>query len=156
MSDSPIYRPPVAYYFKLGFTGISSDTDAAFQEAAGISMELEVQEQEEGGENRYRHKLPKPAKYSNLTLKRGEVLSGSQLAKWCQETIGGNFENPIKPKAITVSLLDVNSKNGDTLMSWNFVNAYPIKWSISDLKSNDNALVIESMEFAYDYFTQSS
>jgi len=35
---------------------------------------------------------------------------------------------------------------------WNVVQAYPLKWSMSDLKSSENAVVVESMELAYQYF----
>ncbi|MEO5562048.1 MAG: phage tail protein, partial [Chitinophagaceae bacterium] len=37
---------------------------------------------------------------------------------------------------------------------WNIVAAYPLKWSTSDLKANDNSIVIESIELAYQYFTR--
>ncbi len=156
MSDNSIYNPPVGFYFKLGFTRVSAQTDATFQEASGISMELETREVAEGGENRFRYKLPEPGKYSNLVLKRGLVDKGSPLAIWCIDTLTGALDKAISPKTITVSLLEANSSGGKPSMVWEFVNAYPVKWSISDLQLQNNMLVIESLEFAYNYFQQST
>lgn len=150
MPDSNYY-PPVGFYFSLAFTGISSDNDVAFQEASGISSEMDVQEVAEGGENRFKYKLPKTGKYSNLILKRGLMTKSSPLATWCQSTILSNLEKAITPKDITVTLLN---QDGDKLMAWNFLRAYPVKWSISDLKSQENNLVVETLEFAYTYFEQ--
>jgi phage tail-like protein len=143
------YYPPPSFYFSLAFDGISGDADAGFQEASGISAEIETEEVANGGENDFKYKLPKAAKYSNLVLKRGLVTSGSDLATWCEDTLSGGLNAQIKTKSITLSLLN---SEGDALMSWNFVNAYPVKWSISDFKSQDNSFSIETLEFAYNYF----
>jgi phage tail-like protein len=37
-------------------------------------------------------------------------------------------------------------------MSWSFVKAYPLKWSVADLKSQESSVLIETIEFAYQYF----
>jgi hypothetical protein len=36
-------------------------------------------------------------------------------------------------------------------MSWNFVKAYPVKWAINDLKSQESNILIETIELAYQY-----
>lgn len=143
------YYPPPSFYFSLAFDGISGDADAGFQEASGMSAEMETEEVANGGENNFKYKLPKAAKYSNLVLKRGLVTSGSDLAKWCETTLSGGLNAQIKTKSITLTLLN---SEGDALMSWNFVNAYPVKWSISDFKSQENSFSVETLEFAYNYF----
>ncbi|MEZ4873955.1 MAG: phage tail protein [Flavobacteriaceae bacterium] len=68
---------------------------------------------------------------------------------WCASTIDEGLANPIKAHDVSVSLLD---EEGMVLVTWTFYNAYPIKYSVSDLKSNENALAIETMELAYTYF----
>ncbi len=40
--------PPVAFYFKLSFTGISGAVEASFKEVSGISMEMGTEEISEG------------------------------------------------------------------------------------------------------------
>ncbi|WP_289028549.1 phage tail protein, partial [uncultured Algoriphagus sp.] len=38
------------------------------------------------------------------------------------------------------------------LQAWNFINAWPIKWNIEGLNAMENTLMIESIEFAYQYY----
>ena len=146
------YYPPVGFYFKLSFTGVSSANDVGFQEVSGISTEMGIEEITSGGENRFKYKLPTGTKYGNLVLKRGLMLDSSQLAQWCFSTIGSDLSQTIIPRTIIVSLMD---PDGKPLMIWNFVRAWPVKWSISDLKSMEGEVVVESIEFAYNYFNVS-
>ncbi len=147
--DEELY-PPVGFHFKVEFKlpGLEAEErEARFQEVSGLSKSLGVEEYKEGGENRFSHRLPLPAKYSNLVLKRG-VLRNSKLIKWCFDAID-NFV--FRPVEVTVSLLNEKSK---PIVVWNFVGAYPVKWSVTDLRAQENSLVIESLELAYKYFTK--
>ena len=141
--------PPVAFYFKLSFGGVGSLLDASFKEVSGISMEMDTEEITEGGNNRYKHRVPTSTKYPNLVLKRGYVPIASTLISWCEDTFGGGLSTTIKTKTIMVSLLN---EYGLPLKSWNFVNAWPVKWSASDLNSMNNEILIETLEFSYSYF----
>lgn len=145
-----VYYPPVGFYFKLSFTGVNSVVDYAFQEVSGLTMEMGFEEITEGGENRFKHKLPTGAKHSNLILKRGMVTtSDSQLATWCSDTVLSDLSATITPKTVNVMLLDPDAK---PIIIWNFFNAWPVKWNFSDLDSAKGEIVIESIEFAYSYF----
>lgn len=148
--------PAPSFYFELSFSGISSDSDAGFQEASGIEAQIETEEVKAGGLN-YSYKLPKATKYSNLVLKRGIMSPKSSLTAWCYRTITSGLnskpnKSPILTKSITLSLLNVDKS---PLMTWDFINAYPVKWTVSDFKSQDNGIVIETLEFAYSYFMKS-
>lgn len=136
---------PVSFYFKLSFKG----DDAAFQEVSGISKDLQLEEVVGGGENRFKYRLPSTTTSQNLVLKRALIGKGSKLVDWCAATMDSGLSVPIETHDVTVSLLDAN---GNASMSWMFYNAYPVKYSISDLRSQDNSLVIESMELAFTYF----
>jgi phage tail-like protein len=35
---------------------------------------------------------------------------------------------------------------------WNVVQAYPLNWSVSDLKATENSVVVETIVLAYQYF----
>ncbi|MDI9339688.1 MAG: phage tail protein [Sediminibacterium sp.] len=143
------YYPPVGFYFSLSVSGMTGNLDVAFQEVSGINAEMNVEEIGAGGENRFKYKVPTGARYGNLIAKRGLVTSTSQLAKWCTDTIGSDLTNPISPKSITVTLMGPDAQ---PLKAWNFVNAWPVKWSVSDFKSTEGEIVVESIEFAYTYF----
>lgn len=146
------YYPPVGFYFTVSVSGISNASDASFQEVSGLNAEMGMEEIAEGGENRFKYRVPTPPKYGNLVLKRGMVAPNSDLATWCLTTISSGLSQKMTLKTITVKLLD---SSGKVLSSWDFLNAWPVKVNISDLKSQENAIVVETMEFAYTYFTKS-
>lgn len=141
--------PAPAFYFSLAFDGISGDGDAGFQEASGLTTELETEQVVNGGQNTFKYTLPKGTKYSNLILKRGILSTNSQLTKWCMNTLSYGLNVAIQTKSITLSLLNDEKS---PLMTWSFVDAYPVKWSIADLKSQESSIAVETLEFAYKYF----
>ncbi|CAL2082288.1 Glycerol acyltransferase [Tenacibaculum sp. 190524A05c] len=141
-----IYYPPVGFHFKVDFKNLSTkDKDISFQSVSGLTVDLETEEIAEGGENRFKHKIPVRSKFPNLVLKRG-MLMDSEVIKWCKKALE-NFE--IEPVDINVMLLD---ENHEALQTWNIVNAYPIKWSVGDFNAEENKLVIETIELTYQYF----
>ncbi|MDZ7695060.1 MAG: phage tail protein [Balneolaceae bacterium] len=101
------------------------------------------------GENRFAHRLPTPAKYSNLVLKRG-VVTETALLNWFRNAIE-NFD--FDPVTVKVSLLNEES---DPLINWSFVGVYPVKWSVSNLDAQKNDVMIDTIELAYKYFTKST
>lgn len=143
----PGYYPPPGFHFKVEVLGIKAhDDDVRFTEVGGLSVEVATEEVPEGGENRFLQKYPGRAKYPELVLKRG-LLRGSEITAWIRDCI----ENlNIQPKNIDVKLLN---EEHQPLMTWHLVNAYPTKWSASDLSATNNAIVIESLQFFYQHFT---
>jgi len=143
--------PAVGFYFLVEFSGIDDlkGSDSRFQEVSGLSSEIGVEELNEGGENRFSHRLPKPAKYSNLVLKRG-LITDTALIKWFQNAIE-NFK--FDPVTVKVSLLN---ESGDPLLNWNFTGAYPVKWSVSNLNAQKNEVMVDTIELAYKFFTKST
>ena len=150
----PLYYPPAGFHFKVeiaGVNGMGSDTEQRFQEVSGLSFEIETEPLKEGGENRFEYKLPKRAKYPNLVLKRG-LLKGTAFLDWFKSAMNTYFTALVfdfKPADITITLLD---EADEPVAIWNVVQAYPLKWSTSDLKATENAVVVETMELAYQYF----
>ncbi|HLP65737.1 phage tail protein [Flavobacterium sp.] len=141
------YYPPVGFHFLVEFEGLGSqEKDHQFQSVSGLSVDIETEEIAEGGENRFKHKLPVKTKYPNLTLKRG-MLIDSAVIDWCRDAIE-NFS--FKPVNLTVKLLN---EEHQPLISWNVVHAYPIKWSVEDFNAEESKLVVESFELTYNYFT---
>ena len=140
------YIPPIGFHFKVEFQGISTKkNDHQFQSVSGLSVDLETEEIAEGGENRFKHKIPVRTKYPNLILKRGMLLD-SGVIEWCRKALE-NFE--IVPIDLTVKLL--NEKH-EPLASWGVVHAYPVKWNVSDFNAEENKLAIETLELSYNYF----
>lgn len=143
-----MYTPPVGFHFKVEVLGLdrSVDDDVRFSEVGGLGFEVATEEVPEGGENRFIQRYPLRAKYPDLVLKRG-LLKSSAIWDWTRDCI----ENlDIKPKNVDVKLLN---ENHEPLITWHLVGAYPVKWAVTDLNAANNAIVVESLQLAYQYFT---
>jgi phage tail-like protein len=138
--------PPVGFFFRVEFQLPNKQaSDAMFQEVTGFNAELQTEEVKQGGENRYSQVLPTHAKYTDLVLKRGLIVN-SAVVKWCKDAIENLI---IMPITVTVTLL--NEKN-QPLLTYNLVNAWPRKWSVSDLNAQESRIVLETLELSYQYF----
>lgn len=153
------YYPPAAFYFSVAVLPSPASApprtsaDASFQEVSGVKAEFAVEEVVEGGENRFAHRLPQRSKYPNLVLKRGIVTKGSFLADWVAKTLGSAMSTPIVTQNLQVSLLN---EKGGPITAWRFVNAYPIRWEIAALNSQDNKVLVETLEFSYNFLDRKS
>lgn len=146
MATSPGgYYPPVGFHFKVEFVGIGNDNDIRFQSVSGLNIEYDTESFKEGGENRFEHKLPVRTKYGDLSLKRGMLLD-SKVIEWCLKA----FESrEFKPVTVNISLL--NEKH-TAIKRWEVVDAWPKKWSVSDLNAQENSIAVETLDLIYKYF----
>jgi len=142
----PIYYPPVGFHFRVEVLGLSSDNDIRFTEVSGLSVEMGTEELAEGGENRFVQKYPVRTKYPELTLKRGLLVS-SAVVDWIRRCIE---DYQIEPRNIDVTLLN---EDHQPLLTWHVIGAYPTKWMVSDLNASNNAVVTETLQLFYQYFT---
>jgi phage tail-like protein len=143
-----IYYPPTGFHFSVEFElgGKSKiDNDLRFQDISGLTQEISTEDLIEGGENRFTYRLPQRLSYPNLVLKRG-MLTGSELCTWIKNAVE-NFK--FKPVNLTVNLLD---EKHDPVAAWYVVNAYPVKWNISNFNAEENKVVIETIELKYQYY----
>ncbi|MFN8714055.1 MAG: phage tail protein [Bacteroidota bacterium] len=143
------YYPPPAFYFSVSILGMPSTIDARFKEVSGISAHMDTEDIVMGGENRFKYKAPTRASFDNLVLKRGLVTSGSTLALWCEQTLKSGLVTSITTQDLMVMMLDAE---GMPVMTWTFIGAWPVKWTLDALDSMDNKIAIETLEFAYNYF----
>jgi phage tail-like protein len=145
----PDYYPPWGFYYKVEFLEASisgNKNDVRFQSVSGLSVEYDTEEFKEGGENRFTHKLPVRTKYADLVLKRG-MLTDSDLTKWL---LNAFRDREFSPSDLNVILMN---EQGEPLRTWKVAHAVPKKWVISDLNASENAIVVETMELTYQYFT---
>ncbi len=120
---------------------IDSLTVGGFSEVSGLQVETETEDYHEGGVNDYVHKLPKRTKQSNITLKRG-ITDSDTLWQWHQKTVNGRIER----KKGRIVLLD---SLGSEKWHWAFEDAYPVKWIGPDLKGDNSAVALETLELAH-------
>ena len=150
------------------FEGLDEEVsdDVQFQSVGGLSVDIETEEYGEGGENRFKHKLPGRTKFPNLVLKRG-LFKDSAVLKWCENAFE-NFE--FKPIDLVISLYSdaasdsvrneeknrddkvFNAKDSTPLITWKITHAIPVKWAVDDLNSQESKIVMETLELSYNYF----
>lgn len=140
------YYPPWGFYYKVEFAISQNKNDVRFQSVSGLSAEYDMEEYKEGGENRFTHKLPVRTKYADMVLKRG-MLTDSEVMAWCFKALR---DREFEPTDLNVILMN---EQGEPLRTWKVAHAIPKKWLVSDLSATDNAVVIETLELSYRYFT---
>lgn len=146
------YYPPPAFFFSVAIASgpsvaSQSDVDAAFQEVSGIDPKVDIEEVREGGLNSYVHQLPGVTKHSNLVLKRGYVTQASALADWAAQTVGSTLGTPIQTQTLNVFLLGPTRQ---VLVTWTFMNAWPVKWEVGALDStNTSSVLTQTLEISY-------
>jgi phage tail-like protein len=139
--------PLTGFHFLVSFDSLlSRPVDSRFQDVSGLEVEMEMDSFTEGGQNRFTWQLPRRARYSDITLKRGKI-SDSAIVKWCKDAMEHFIFSPVN---VTISLL--NEKR-EPVQSWYVVNAIPKKWSVSNFNAEENAIVIESITLNCQYFT---
>jgi len=115
---------------------------AGFTEVSGLSSETEIIEYREGDNPEIsKTKMPGMKKYGNITLKRGVVSKDNNFFEWWDDT-----EEEIR-RNITISM--INSKN-EPLVTWQVINAWPVKMDSGDLKADGNEVSIETLELAHE------
>jgi len=138
--------PYLSFRFRVEFDNVIA---GGFTECTGLTVETEVEERREGGLNEFAHKLPKGTKYGTLTLKRG-FLDSTDLWDWNARVIAGQTE---QRKNLSIVLLD---GEGNDKIRWDVRDALPIKWSGSELKSDGNTVMIETLELVHHGFVRAS
>ncbi|UOQ52076.1 phage tail protein [Hymenobacter cellulosivorans] len=143
--------PLLSFYFTLEIVGLpKASVDNAFQEVSGLTAEMETMEIREGGQNQYKYRVPTVAKYTNLVLKRGLMNAQSPLTEWCMSTVGADLSAPIVLHNVLLTLL---SEAQQPLQKWTFIDAWPVKCSLSDFRAMKEAeLAIETLELSYTRF----
>ncbi|MBB5395245.1 MULTISPECIES: phage tail protein [unclassified Mucilaginibacter] len=142
---SPHNDYPVNFYFQVGY----NNENIAFREVSGISQEMAIEEVACGGENRFKYRLPVIASTKNLVLKSAVLPQSSTFNTWCLNTLSGGFSQSITTCNLLVDLLN---PAGQVCLAWTFNAAYPVKYSVSDLNSQDGSIIIQSVELAYTFF----
>ena len=130
--------PYTSFQFLVEIDGL---VVAGFFEVTGLQAETQIEDYREGGVNDYVHKLPKETTYPNITLKKG-ITDSDVLWKWHQNVVNGKIER----RSGYIVLLD---SEGSETWRWNFIDAYPAKWTGPDLRAEDSAVALESIELVH-------
>ncbi|MFK7844429.1 MAG: phage tail protein [Rhodothermales bacterium] len=133
---------PLPKFFFL----VESDSLGAchFQEVSGLDTESEVLEYRDGDSSVFSSISMPGTKQHIVTLKKG-ILEGGDTRFY--DWFGEIKINVIKRETLTIKLLD---ETGTPTMVWTVKNAWPVKLSGTDLKSEGNEVAIETLEIAHE------
>ena len=151
MTSSRTMDPPFAGKFVFTVDGL---TIGAFTEVSGLSVQIDVEDLAEGGQNQYTHKLPGRMKWPNLVLKRG-ITDTDNLFAWFAKSSGDGFAgagNRIEPRQGSIALMDAAGK---PVRTWKFTDAYPVKWTGPKLAASSRDLAVEELEVCHCGFQSS-
>jgi phage tail-like protein len=133
--------PYNSFNFAVEIDGISR---MHFQEASGLSSDIDIVEHREGGDNISTRKLPGMVKFSNIVLKWG-LADDDDLYKWHRQWATGD------PAAKRVSgSIVLYDRQRTEKRRWNFTNAWPCKWTGPSFNAESSELAIESLELAHE------
>lgn len=145
MAKARTTDPPFVGKFVFTVDGL---TIGAFTEVSGLSVQIEVEELAEGGQNQYTHKLPGRMKWPNLVFKRG-ITDTDNLFEWFAKSSGEGFageDHKLKRRNGAVTLFDAAGKQ---VRSWRFTEAYPVKWTGPRLAAASRDLAVEELEVCH-------
>jgi phage tail-like protein len=138
---APIIGMRFAVLFMAGGL-LPNPLDLRFSKVSGLSMTVETESVDEGGQNLYTQQLPRSVSHGNLVLERGMVV-GSPL------NIEFNASLSTFKFVTSNVLVTLLSEDSLPMAAWLFMKAWPVKWSTSDLDATTPGLVIDTLELAY-------
>lgn len=143
-SDIKSTYPLPVYNYKVSIDNV----DLSFTEVSGLTVEYETHtyiESPTSGSGPRRLYMPAQIKPVNISFKRG-VIDNSNL-KYLYDWISEIHLNQVTKKDITIGLCD---ENGDPLVTWTVVNAFPTKVDAPAFNASSNDAAIESMDLMAD------
>ncbi|MGC6491744.1 MAG: phage tail protein [Myxococcota bacterium] len=132
------------YNFLLEIGGINTQYTktivGGFKKMSGMTSETEVIEFKQGNDRVVRKK-PGRTTYTNIVLERGYTAT-DDLWKWRKSIEDGVIDR----RAGTITVLD---NDGETIVAeFNFYQAWPCKWHVPEIDSDQSGMAIEKIELA--------
>jgi phage tail-like protein len=145
MADAHTVDPPFIGKFEFSVDGT---TIGMFTEVSGLSVQIDVEELAEGGQNAYTHRLLGRMSWPNLVLKRG-VTDTNALFEWLGECSGEGLTakgNKVLPRNGKVTVM---TASGKPFRTWAFTGAKPVKWTGPRLAASASELAVEELEVCH-------
>ena len=131
----PSIRVVSNHHFKVNVSGLEIGT---FRECHGLSMEFDVFEWAEGGNNEFIHHLPGRMRYPYLRLSSG-MTDDQAMQEWFWKT-----REQAELKEVTLTLT-----GGPVTRTFTFADAFPVRWSGPSVGADAAGLATESLDIAH-------
>ncbi len=132
--------------------GVGELGSGAFQECAGLEIEMDIQEYQEGGRNNGTVRRVGRAKYQPVVLKRGMFYSkdgagtaNPELWHWMQRILNGE-----RPVARYDGIVHVMAPDNSLRATWMFDRGLPAKIRGPELNAKTGEIAIEELTIAHE------
>jgi len=130
------------FKFRVQIDGIER---AGFRDASGLDAATDSVDYREGDDKTATiNKLPGLKKFSNITLKRG-ITDDLDLWKWRKQVMDGKMKEARRNGSII--LMD---EEGNDVAQWDFVAAWPTKWSGPGFNATTSEVAIDTLEITHE------
>ncbi|MDC1012502.1 phage tail protein [Flavobacteriaceae bacterium] len=134
------FWPMPKFYFSVDIDDL---TDLSFLEVSGLEVEADNISYRHGNDPSFGTiQMPGVKKSGNLILKKG-VFANEDLY---QSLVSKIALNTYKRMTVVIRLLD---ENAEPRITWQINNAFPLKYSSTDMNSESSEAAIESIEFSH-------
>jgi len=143
MADETTETLYAAFNFHLEIEGVTGDAKkivGGFKSVSGMDSSTEVIEFKQGNDLVVRKK-PGRTTYSNIVLERGYTAT-DDLWEWRKKIEEGSIDR--RSGAVVVMDHDGSSE----IARFEFFNAWPCKWNVPDMSSDQSGMAIEKIELA--------
>ncbi|MCG2590564.1 phage tail protein [Rhodohalobacter sulfatireducens] len=140
--------PLPKFYFTVDLGADSSVGEVPFQEVSGMEIESQTIEYHAENDKRFSTvKMPGMVKSGNLIMKKGMFKDDTAFWEWYKKI----KMNTIARTTITINLLD---ESASPLMTWVLANAWPTKITVTDMKTDANEVLVDTIEIVHEGITQ--
>jgi phage tail-like protein len=116
----------------------------AFMTCDGLSLEVDIETREEGGNNLFVHQLPGRIKYQNIKLTRPVNADSAKVRTWLASMNGQIRRTTAEITAMTA--------DGKHVASWGLIDVIPVRWQGPSFSAESQSVATETLEFAHHGF----
>lgn len=137
-------EPGLSLRFMVRIDGGDARDLGDWMKCEGLTVEFDVFEYQEGGENSYVHRIPGRCKYPNVRLTRPLNPDSSKVAAWVS-----GMQSQVKRYTAEITVLDAA---GDKVTQWNLDGVVPVRWTAPQLDVSTSQAATETLELAHNGF----
>jgi phage tail-like protein len=138
----PTKDPAMAQRFKVSID--SGHNLGTWAQCDGLSVEVVLEQREEGGNNEFVYQLPVRMKYTNIKLTRTVDEDSEKVSKWL-----ASMNGDIKRCTAEITVLNPDDEK---VTSWKLKGVIPVKWQGPSLSAEAGKAAMEVLELAHHGF----
>lgn len=123
---------------------VSPSLTGGFSKVGGLKEEIEVEEKRDGADPFQTRKIVGAFKGGTLVLAKGVVKDFTAFYAWYQR-VKTPFTNFRETVGVTI-----NNIEGNPVRRFNFLQAWPFSYEVSDLEAKTSEMAVESISIAFE------